>query len=444
MLQHFICQQCKDLPSIISKFDELWTRKFDYLYHKVEEMNHLSTKKILQNDEAFTDISGQLHSFSKSLIEIEKLQKNTSKINLEKSIFNELSSSNSKSIGSQTDPPKTTSTLSTTQSASSSTSGSNSNKAEWRVIGEKKIWKADWNFYDNHMDKKNKVKPTKTAISNKLKKKNPNLKNVENRQNYNSFDNFYQILEQFDHTEPPVHQLNTRKNTKPPQLNQKFRKQSPLPQSNPAPVPAYSNFIRGPIINQYPQQPLQQPHCFSPPSSTSSTIIYSQPPTTANSGFYTTNAATYSISTDPVTTQAPTSTIPNNQSPISFMDPLIPAVVKNTMMSAQQNGRYVLARLRDKQLLKTVRLYLSYFHENPNACYDGLTGPHCKILIGTSGLPTDFAALKSIYTQFHTTFGLTEKQINADLKTLRNHISSNRINHIQRSKENFNKFNNFF
>jgi hypothetical protein len=95
-----------------------------------------------------------------------------------------------------------------------------------------------------------------------------------------------------------------------------------------------------------------------------------------------------------------------NQPPISFMDPLIPAVVKNTMMSAQQNGRYVLARLRDKQLLKTVRLYLSYFHDNPNACYDGLTGPHCKILIGTSGLPIEFASLKAIYTEFNTTFGL--------------------------------------
>jgi hypothetical protein len=179
-------------------------------------------------------------------------------------------------------------------------------------------------------------------------------------------------------------------------------------------------------------------------NTTNASTFYSQPSTTANSGFYSTNAATYSIPSDPVTTQAPTSTFPNNQSPISFMDPLIPAVVKNTIMSAPQNGRYVLARLRDKQLLKTVRLYLSYFHDNPNACFDGLTGPHCKILIGTSGLPTEFASLKAIYTEFNTTFGLTEKQINGDLKTLRNHISSNRINHIQRSKENYNKFNNFF
>jgi hypothetical protein len=124
------------------------------------------------------------------------------------------------------------------------------------------------------------------------------------------------------------------------------------------------------------------------------------------------------------------------QPPTSFMDPLIPAVVKTTQMSAAENGRYALARLHDAQLLKTIRLYIAYLHENPHACYEGLTASHCKTIIGSKGLPTDVSSLKHLYIQFNIQFGnSSESEITAELATFKNYITSNRIQYMQRTRE---------
>jgi hypothetical protein len=151
--------------------------------------------------------------------------------------------------------------------------------------------------------------------------------------------------------------------------------------------------------------------------------------------FKTTSADTTYGSTTPFITQSP-STITNQQQPrtASFMDPLLPAVVKNTVMSVNENARKMLAQLRDVQLLKTVRAYLSYLHDHPTGCYEGLTAQHCRIIIEINSLPTDFPQLRSICETFHTSsYGFNIKDVNNDLKTLRSHISSNRINYLTRT-----------
>jgi hypothetical protein len=456
MLEHFICQQCKDLPSIISKFDELWTRKFDFLFHKVEEINHMTTKKIMQNDEAFVEISGHLHSVSKSLYDIEELHKNTSKKNFENTLLNEL---NTKSIGCQTDPPKTPSLLPVAPAASSSTSQCNSNKTEWRVIGEKKIWKADWSSYDNHMkSKKHKVKPTKDVISNKLKKKMEKMKKVTNRQNYNEFENFYQILDQFEHLEPPIYQQKPQKHLKPHQQRKKFQKQQrshftletpgiqnfqhqPQPStshqhfSNNSPVQPkslakghnekYSNFVPGPILN--------------PAISTTVSTQSQSPPQSMNFQRQSISVPV-TVHQQPLMTNSATTFDYRQQSP-SFIDPLMPPAVKNTLISAQENGRYALSRLHDSHLLKTVRYFLAYLHDNQDVCYEGFTAAHCKTLIGSKGLPTDFAALKSMYVDYNVLFGhINQNEVNNELLTLINFLTTNRINYLQRNRENSNKF----
>jgi hypothetical protein len=87
----------------------------------------------------------------------------------------------------------------------------------------------------------------------------------------------------------------------------------------------------------------------------------------------------------------------------------------------------MLARLRDTQVLNMVRLYLSYLHDHPTACHEGITITHCKILISTNGHLTDTAALREIYTEFNSTFNFTKKKVDEDLKALRRYLNTNRI-----------------
>jgi hypothetical protein len=71
----------------------------------------------------------------------------------------------------------------------------------------------------------------------------------------------------------------------------------------------------------------------------------------------------------------------------------------------------------------------------------GATAQHCRIIIGTNSPPTDFPQLRSIYETFHTSSsGFNIKDVNNDLKTLRSHISSNRINYLTRTNESFKIF----
>jgi hypothetical protein len=111
----------------------------------------------------------------------------------------------------------------------------------------------------------------------------------------------------------------------------------------------------------------------------------------------------------------------------SFIDP---PITKITQISAMKNGRYALSRLHDSQLLKTVR-----------HCYEGLTAANCRTVIGSKGLPTDVDSLTKMYVQYNILFGnVTEIEVVNELATLKTYLISNRINHLQRSKEANHKF----
>jgi hypothetical protein len=125
----------------------------------------------------------------------------------------------------------------------------------------------------------------------------------------------------------------------------------------------------------------------------------------------------------------------------SFMDPLIPAVVKTTQISAAENGRYALSRLHEANLMRTVRAYIVYLNEYPNACHEGLTAAHCGTIIGSKGLPTDVVPLKNLYFQYSIQFGnLTEQEVIAELASYKNYLASNTINYLQKTREATSKF----
>jgi hypothetical protein len=249
-----------------------------------------------------------------------------------------------------------------------------------------------------------------------------------------SDDNFYQILDDFQHMEPPVYQQRPGK----PNKNNNHKK---LSESQPRQQSNLIKFVPGPVLNPIvpqPHQRLQQSllnSLSSPPHS-----LFSNPPPISN------QRPTFTVPVEvhrppSVNSPQPTSLTKNNQKRPSFMDPLYPPITKLTQISAMENGRYALSRLHDGHLLKTVRYFLAYLHSNPGACYEGFTAPHCRTIIGSKGLPTDYEALRQIYVKYNCLFGdSNETDIMNELNALRNHISSNRINHLQRMRESNNAF----
>jgi hypothetical protein len=465
IMNHFICQTCKALPDLVVKFDNIWTKKFNDLGARVTELNNTTLIRLKANEEVFKELSDNVESFSTTMSNIEEHQRTTAFAPppFETTIMHELAKKLSRTIETQTDFPVT----------------SPSPRGEWRTLNSARIWRNDWTQFDE----KKKTKDIKIKQRSEVKNntKDPPTKKL---------DNYYNILTQ-NESDPIAHCSKDERFLRPSTSHNKSKKKTKSLKKNasqaqrqdaddfdavlndynlnffePASVPSsghalkYPNFNRGPIINQssHPQHFKQQQQLTNPlppPSSTTNMYPGGLPTskswaTVAAGIFNTNNAATY---TTPLTTQSfqpqqlTSSITTSSEQPESttFMDPLMPAVVKNTIMSVKENGRYMLARLRDAQLLRTVRLYLSYLHDHPSACIDGLTAHHCKLLLGINGLPTDVRSLKNIYYEFNCTFNFNfdQSEIEKDLRTLRGHLSSDRLNHLQRSNENFKKFYNF-
>lgn len=121
----------------------------------------------------------------------------------------------------------------------------------------------------------------------------------------------------------------------------------------------------------------------------------------------------------------------------SFLDPLLPPVVKLTSLSAEDvEGRYILSRLRDKKIYADVRLYLAYLHDKPDSiCVDGLTRTYLKVKIHQEGLPTDTATLKQLFYRYHELSGeISPQQLDNDLSTFGSHVGSKRISQLQKSR----------
>lgn len=459
LLNHFICDDCIKLPDIICKFDDIWSKKFNNLDSKITDNIDLTIKKIADSDLIFDEVSGQLQNLSKSIMDIEERSPFGSPSEVS-SLFHELSSAqNSQRIVTTKATVHTLTVATQTDTAATDTASVQAskvikNKGEWRIFTGKSVWREDWSTHDQNVAKKlQKQEPVATASNKKIAPNKNRKKNI--KQQHQPHDNFYDFLTNFDHFEPPrqeyVQHRHQHRHKQPKQMTrrdkaprQKRPRLETHQQAQPV-QPSFLNFVpqhqqaqpvqpQTPQLFQLPQQPAVESHQNFP--STSWASVAAQPSVNISPSEQL-QQLPQTVSPQPMTTQPPRQT--------SFMDPLVPAVVRNTQMSVSQEGRYALSRLRDVQLLKTVRLYLAYLHDKPTTCIEGMTGHHCKLLIGINGLPTDVKSLRKIYKEFHGSFNFnfSPSEIDNDLKTLRSHLSSNRINFLNRTNDNFKQFYNF-
>lgn len=118
------------------------------------------------------------------------------------------------------------------------------------------------------------------------------------------------------------------------------------------------------------------------------------------------------------------------------VDPMTPPIVRLSRDSDVANGRYLLARLRDPSILKALRLYLAYLHNQPSSvCFEGHTNTSIKLILASEGLPSDVDSLRELYYRFHNAYGIGSAEVEADLSAFRSFFSSERLQHLQRARE---------
>ena len=123
------------------------------------------------------------------------------------------------------------------------------------------------------------------------------------------------------------------------------------------------------------------------------------------------------------------------------IDPLRPPIVRLTEQSAEGDGRFLKARLRDPKIMKIVRLYLAYMKDqNSTVCVEGMTPTSIKMLLASEGLPTAPEHLQRIFVEVHKEFGLSPADALADISAYRTHMASERTRHLQQLRESTNKF----
>lgn len=123
------------------------------------------------------------------------------------------------------------------------------------------------------------------------------------------------------------------------------------------------------------------------------------------------------------------------------VDPLTPPVVRMTQNSDEASGRYLLARLRDPSILKPIRLFLAYLHDQPSSvCFEGYTNTSIKLYMASEGLPSDADSLRRIYYRFHNVYGIDSAEVDADLSAFRSFFSTEKLQQLQRIRESHTKY----
>lgn len=188
------------------------------------------------------------------------------------------------------------------------------------------------------------------------------------------------------------------------------------------------------------------------PSFTKASNIFLTPPANKYPNFIqgqTLNPSHSKISNPPPANNSPNYKInsaPNvkglNPASTSFIDPLTPPVVKLTIQSAaEEEGRYLLSRLRDYRISENIRLYLAYLHDQPDSvCINGKTKTSVKISIQQEGFPTEYKALRDIFDRYHASYGESSTQVSKDLAAYSSYLRSQRRSHLQKTREDHNKF----
>lgn len=123
------------------------------------------------------------------------------------------------------------------------------------------------------------------------------------------------------------------------------------------------------------------------------------------------------------------------------MDPMTPPIVRLSQDSDAVNGRYVLARLRDPSILKSLRLFLAYLHDQPSSvCFEGHTSTSIKLMLASEGLPSDLDSLRKLYYRFHNAYGIGSTEVDADLSAFRSFFSAESLLRLQKIRESHGKY----
>jgi hypothetical protein len=201
LLAHFICDDCIKLPDIICKFNSLWSNKFDNLNNKISDNIDMTVRKIANSDNIFEEVSGQLSSLSKSIMDLEDRSPFGSP---ERSLFMEIASaqaSNITKIATQTAATQTDSDLGKTVFTSTD---DHAVVGEWRVFNGKTIWRNDWSSHDANVAKNLHMKKPAAASNSAAKtKKKSKAKKKSNAKNRQQQGNIYDFLSNYDHFEQP-------------------------------------------------------------------------------------------------------------------------------------------------------------------------------------------------------------------------------------------------
>lgn len=124
-----------------------------------------------------------------------------------------------------------------------------------------------------------------------------------------------------------------------------------------------------------------------------------------------------------------------------LLDPMRPPIVRLTEQSASGDRRFLKARLRDPKIMDIVRMFLSYLHDQPaTVCIRGTTKTSATAILASEGLPTDLQLLRQIFLEAHEDLGISRNDALADLQSHRTFLSSERTQHLQRSREAAYKF----
>ena len=99
-----------------------------------------------------------------------------------------------------------------------------------------------------------------------------------------------------------------------------------------------------------------------------------------------------------------------------------------------------MSRLRDHRVYNNIRLYLSYFYDQNDICYEGMTQTNIKVLIDQEGLPTDCTKLRRIYYKYHCNIGVSHEEVKKDLVLYRRYIDNKYRGHLQRIRENWQNY----
>lgn len=125
----------------------------------------------------------------------------------------------------------------------------------------------------------------------------------------------------------------------------------------------------------------------------------------------------------------------------SFLNPMVPPIVKFTKRAVENGDSvYVLSRLRDYRIYNNVRLFLSFFHDQEDICYEGITKTNIKVLINQEGLPTNYQELSELYYQYHKSIGLSNNEVQKDLAAYRQHTYNKYREHLQKIRDSWQNY----